>query len=391
MATASYTQAELKIEGIKMKITFRGITLIAGLLVAVSASAQTTDEKIAQAVQPLPEDLRAGAAVYDYNDAGERVMLRGGSNHVECKPRDDRGFTLCFAKNTAGRRDFSAKLAADGLEGEELQAAVTAAEEAGTIEAAPFGSMLYRLYEKDDRIQLLWVVLLPNAMAEDLGMSLESQRDNSLAGMGRPWMMREGTSGAHLMIPINGTEMSNAGGAAMAMDTKAIEDMVEQATLPLPEDLRAGAAVVSYDKESGERKMLREGTNMIVCQPRDEESGFTRCAHKGNLAAMDLQAKLAAEGKSNEEVQAAVAAAQADGTIAPRKFGQLFYRLYEEDDKLKLLWVLRVPNAMSADLGMPTGSQRDNSLAGKGTPWMMREGTPSAHLMIPINGTEFSN
>jgi hypothetical protein len=40
---------------------------------------------------------------------------------------------------------------------------------------------------------------------------------------------------------------------------------------------------------------------------------------------------------------------------------------------------------------MPTGSQRDNSLAGRGRPWMMREGTPGAHLMIPINGTDLSN
>ena len=362
-----------------------------GLFAFVAVSAQSNDELIAQAVQPLPEDLRADAAVYNYNDAGERVMLREGSNHVECKPRDERGFTLCFPKNTAARRDFSAKLSADGLEGEELQAAVVAAEEAGTVEPTPFGSMLYRLYEKDDRIQLLWVVLLPNATSEDLGMSTESQRDSSLAGMGRPWMMRSGTPQAHLMVPINGTGMSNMGGAKMAMDTKAIDDMVTQATLPLPEDLRAGATVVSYDQDRGEQKVLREGSNMIVCQPRDEESGFTRCGHKDNLGAMDLQAKLRAEGMSNEEVQAAVAAAQQDGTIAPRKFGQLFYRLYEEDDRLKLLWVLRVPDATAADLGMPTGSQRDNSLAGKGTPWMMREGTPGAHLMIPINGTELSN
>lgn len=362
-----------------------------GLLAIVTVSAQSTEEMIAQAVQPLPEDLRAGAAVFNYDEDGRRIMLRGGSNYVECKPRDERGFTTCYPKNTAARRDYSRKLIQDGLEGEELQAAMTAAEEAGTIEPTPFGSMIYRLYENDDRIQLLWVVLLPNATAEDLGMSLESQRDNSLAGMGTPWMMREGTPSAHLMIPINGTELSNKGGAKMAMDTKAIKDMVTEATLPLPEDLRAGAAVVTYDKETGERKSLRKGTNMMVCVPRDEESGFTRCGHKENLPAMDLQAKLRAEGKSNEEIQKSVAAAEAAGTIAPRKFGQLGYRLYEDDDRLKLLWVMRLPNGMSADLGMPTGSQRDNSLAGKGTPWMMREGTESAHLMIPINSTELSN
>jgi hypothetical protein len=30
-----------------------------------------------------------------------------------------------------------------------------------------------------------------------------SQRDAALKGHGLPWMMLEGTSGAHIMIPIN--------------------------------------------------------------------------------------------------------------------------------------------------------------------------------------------
>ena len=374
-----------------MKIIGKSAALIVGLMAAVSVGAQSNADKIAQAVQPLPEDLRGGAGVFDYNDAGERVVLREASNQVECKPLDDNGFTTCYPTSTAARRDVSAKLSNIGLSGEALQAAMASLEEAGKVEPSPFGSMIYRKYENDDRIQLLWVVFLPGATSDDLGMPTASQRDNSLAGMGRPWMMREGTPSAHLMIPINGTEISNKGGEKMAMDTKAIKDKVQQAILPLPEDLRDGAAVVDYNKKTGERMTLREGTNMIVCQPRDEESGFTRCGHKENLPSMDLAAKLRAEGNSNEEIQAATAAAQEAGTIPARKFGGLFYRLYEEDDRLKLLWVLRVPDATAADLGMPTGSQRDNSLAGKGTPWMMREGTPGAHLMIPINGTELSN
>jgi len=362
-----------------------------GLIAFATAGAQSNDELIAQSVLPLPEDLRGDAGVYNYNDSGERVTLRESSNNVECKTKDENLFTWCYPVAGAARRDHSAKLAAGGLEGDELRAAMAAADEAGEFEPTAFGSLMYRTYDNDDRIQRLWAIVLPNAMAEDLGMSLESQRDNSLAGKGLPWMMREGTPGAHLMVPINGTELSNKGGAKMAMDTKAIHDKVTQATLPLPEDLRAGAAVISYDKETGERTMLREGTNMIVCQPRDEESGFTRCGHKENLPSMDMTAKLTAEGKSMEDVRAAVAAAQEAGTIAPATFGSLFYRLYEEDDRLKLLWVLRIPNATAAELGMPTGSQRDNSLAGKGTPWMMREGTPGAHLMIPINATALSN
>ncbi len=222
-------------------------------------------------------------------------------------------------------------------------------------------------------------------------MSTASQRDSSLAGRGLPWMMLEGTPGAHLMIPINGTEYSNPGGASSRLDTYSVDDPVAQAVLPLPEDLRAGATVVTYDSDTGERRVLRQGTNMIECRPRNADTGFTRCYHVDQGPERALMAKLQAEGSSAEEVRAAVAAARESGELTPMTFGALDYRLYDEDDRLKLLWILRLPEATSVPLGMPTGSQRDNSLAGQGRPWMMREGTPGAHLMIPINSTELSN
>jgi hypothetical protein len=372
----------------KKLMTFAVLTV--GSFAMAVAGAQSHEEKIAQAVTPLPADLQDDATVYEYNDEGVRVVLRQGSNHVECTPRDERGFTVCYPTNTSLRRDYSAGLSAGGLEGEELQAAMQKAEAEGKILPTPMGSMLYRLYEEGDRIQLLWVVLLPGATAEDLGMSLESQRDPSLAGMGRPWMMREGTPGAHLMIPINGTELSNPSENVRYLDTKAITDPVEHATLPLPADLRADATVVSYD-ENGDRHVLREGTNMLECTTRNEATGFTRCYHRDLAAESDLRAKLSAQGKDVQEISAALNEARAAGEIAAPPFGSLFYRLYEEEDRLKLLWVMRLPNATKEQLGMSIGSQRDASLAGEGLPWMMREGTPSAHLMIPINGTELSN
>jgi hypothetical protein len=367
--------------------------LVVGLAAACTVSAQSIEDRIAQAVLPLPEDLRADATVFTYDPAtGERIVLRQGTNHVECQPRNaETGFTRCFPIADAARRDFAATLAAEGKSSDEIDAALLAAEAAGQIEPAPFGSLRYRLYDKDDRIQLLWVVSLPNAKSADLGMSTVSQRDPSLAGQGRPWMMLEGTPRAHLMIPINGTELSNPGGASARTNTAQVTDPVVQAVLPLPEDLRAGATVVAYDPETGNRKVLREGSNMIECQPRDAATGFTRCYHETLGAEQDLRATLRARGESDEAIQAAVAAAREAGTLPATPFGSLAYRLYEDDDRLKLLWILRLPNATSAELGMPTASQRDASLAGKGRPWMMREGTPAAHLMIPINGTELSN
>ena len=371
-----------------MKTTRYTAIALAGIFAPFAAGAE--DDRIAGAVLPLPDDLKAEATVYEYNDAGERVVLKQGSNHVECQPKNDMGFTLCFPKSTAARRDLQSKLSAEGLSGEELQAALRKAEDAGEIDPWPMGGMMYRHYDKDDRIQLLWVAVLPEAASDELAMSTLSQRDASLAGQGLPWMMREGTSGAHLMIPINGTDLSNQGGAGMARDTKAITDPIEQATLPLPEELRPYAQVIDYDEE-GNRKVLRPGRNAIECQVRNKTTGFTRCYHRSLGAEADLQAKLFAEGKSMQEVGAAVAEARENGDIPTAPMGSMAYRLYEEDDRLKLLWVMRLPHAKAEDLGMSLASQRDPSLEGRGLPWMMREGTASAHLMIPINGTELSN
>ncbi|MBT8147241.1 MAG: hypothetical protein KJN90_10345 [Gammaproteobacteria bacterium] len=186
------------------------ILAAAGLLVSIQASAQSQADIIAKAVSPLPEDLRADATVYTYDEAtGDRITLKEGTNHVECRPTDAEGFTRCNPIYLRGRNDLSAKLRAQGLEGEELTAAIQKAEDEGRIAPRRFGSLSYRRFDTPDRIQYLFVISLPNATPEDLGMPIGPQRDNSLAGRGTPWMMRPGTSGAHLMIPINGTELSN--------------------------------------------------------------------------------------------------------------------------------------------------------------------------------------
>jgi len=185
--------------------------ITAGLLTSTNLFAQSQAQIIAKAISPLPEDLRAEATVYTYDDNGDRVTLRAGSNHVECQPTDAEGFTRCNPINQRGRRDLTAKLQAEGLEGDALQVALQKAEDEGRIAPRVFGSLSYRRFDTPDRIQYLFVVSVPNATAEELGMPTGPQRDNALAGRGTPWMMRPGTSGAHLMIPINGTELSNQG------------------------------------------------------------------------------------------------------------------------------------------------------------------------------------
>ena len=140
---------------------------------------------------------------------------------------------------------LEAKLRAEKKTDKEVADAVAAAIKAGTLKAPANGMMSYRGYDKRDRIQNLWVMSLPNATPEIAGVSTTSQRDAALEGKGLPWMMLPGTPGAHVMIPINPPVKNTT-------ITDVAADPIAQATLPLPEDLRAGATV--YDVRQGHRR-----------------------------------------------------------------------------------------------------------------------------------------
>jgi hypothetical protein len=350
---------------------------LVGPQAAAGQTAPTVEQQIAEATHILPPDLRAGATVVTYDAAnGARRVLRQGTNFVECQPRMADGFERCYNKALAPRRDLEAKLRAQKKTDEEIQKAVAAAVKDGTL-PQPKGMMSYRGFDKSDRIQNLWVMSLPNATPEAVGVSTVSQRDAALAGHGLPWMMLPGTPGAHIMIPINPPAKSST-------ITDEAPDEIAQATLPLPEDLRADASVYKYDPKTGERIWLRKGNNFAECTPRGAD-GFTWCYNRATAPRRDFSAKLRAEGKADKEIQEAVAAATKDGTLKPTPFGTMSYRLYGKKDRIQLLWVLSVPNATPESIGVSDGSRRDESIGGDGRPWLMLAGTPGAHIMIPIN------
>jgi len=81
----------------------------------------------------------------------------------------------------------------------EIQDAVADAIKAGTLKV---GTMSYRLATKEGTIKRLWVMSVPYATPESIGVSTTSQRDAALKGQGLPWLMLAGTANAHVMIPI---------------------------------------------------------------------------------------------------------------------------------------------------------------------------------------------
>ena len=172
--------------------------------------------------------------------------------------------------------------------------------------------------------------------------------------------------------------------AASQAGAQSNDDKIKEAVQPLPDDLKAGATVVSYDERTGDRVVLRQGTNFIECQPKAKD-GFVRCYNKVLAPRRDMEAKLRAQGKADKEVTEAIQAALKDGRLKPPPFGTISYRYSDDPGRIKLLWVVSVPNATPEQLGISTASQRDAALKGNGKPWMMLPGTPGAHIMIPIN------
>src|SRR5438874_864113 len=89
---------------------------------------------------------------------------------------------------------------------------------------------------------------------------------------------------------------------------------VADAVRILPADLAAGATIVTYDAATGARKVLRQGTNFLECQPTMAD-GFARCYSKALGPRRDLEAKLRAQKKTEDEISKAVAAAVKDGIL----------------------------------------------------------------------------
>ena len=193
-----------------MKRLIAAAAVVSVSLLGATARAQSADPRIAEALKPLPDDLKAAATVVAYDSAtGARQVLRQGSNQIECQPKGADGFVRCYNKILAPRRDLEAKLRSEKKSDEDIQAAVTAAQKAGTIARPQFGTMSYRYSDDPKRIKLLWTMSVPGATPETIGVSTVSQRDAALKGSGQPWLMLAGTPGAHIMIPINALPLSN--------------------------------------------------------------------------------------------------------------------------------------------------------------------------------------
>jgi hypothetical protein len=149
--------------------------------------------------------------------------------------------------------------------------------------------------------------------------------------------------------------------------------------LAAPANLREAATIIKW-KPDYTYDTVKKGTNQIVCYDR---SGFPQqqpfsieCTNLGNLDRAAQNLKFEALG-DKAKTQAALDAAEKDGTRVKPQFGSMWYHLFGPDkDHARGHMTIAVPGATTATLGLP-----DNGRGGG--VWIMNAGTTTAHLMVP--------
>jgi hypothetical protein len=169
----------------------------------------------------------------------------------------------------------------------------------------------------------------------------------------------------------------------LALSTSAMAqaspEAIERALAAAPRQLHDGAAVIKW-KPDFTYDTLKPGTNRLVCYDRSGEPGeqpfAVQCTSVGNLERVAQNRRFEAE-QDRAKRQAALDAAETNGTRVKPEYGSVFYSLDGKDQATaRLHTTIAVPGATMLSTGLP-----DNGKAGGA--WIMNAGTTTAHIMTP--------
>jgi len=156
-------------------------------------------------------------------------------------------------------------------------------------------------------------------------------------------------------------------------------DMIARALAAAPAQQKEAATVVKW-KADNTYDTIKKGTNRLVCYDRSGEPGrapfAVQCTSIGNLERVAQSRKFEAI-LDKAARQAAIDAAEANGTRVKPEFGAVWYTMKGPDQSTARMHItVAVPGATTASMGLP-----DNPA--KGGMWIMNAGTSTAHLMTP--------
>ncbi|MCP2044894.1 hypothetical protein [Pontibacter sp. HSC-36F09] len=189
-------------------------TCVFALLLAYSAQAQNTtipaaENQIKTAVLAAPADKREGATVLGYNQKGEVVTLRKGTNELICLADDPSqpGFSVsCYHRDLEPFMARGRELRKQGMSANDIFGTREKEAKSGklTLPKQPTSLFVYSAPEEQVNVRtgevadgyLRYVVYIPWATAESTGLPIKPDQ----GAVAMPWIMHPGTHGAHIMI-----------------------------------------------------------------------------------------------------------------------------------------------------------------------------------------------
>ena len=164
------------------------------------------------------------------------------------------------------------------------------------------------------------------------------------------------------------------------------EQQIADAVTPLPDELKAGAAVLGY-LSPGKLSSLRPGKNGMICLASDpsQKVFHPACYHEGMEPFMARGRELRAEGVKAEQVDTVRFAEVKSGKLKMPTQPSMLYQIFggsfdAETGKVtggSRLYITYIPFATTATTGMTTQPSAKS-------PWLMFPGTPKAHIMFSV-------
>src|ERR1700738_4442129 len=151
---------------------------------------------------------------------------------------------------------------------------------------------------------------------------------------------------------------------------------IDRALAAAPVQRREGATVIRC-KPDYTYDTWKKGTNRLVCYDRSGEPGrqpfAVQCTSIGNLDRVAQNRKFEAITDKAQK-QAAIDAAEANGTRVKPEYGSVFYMMNGPDQEHARPHVtIAVPGATAQSIGLPDNPKQ-------GGVWIMNAGTTTAHI-----------
>jgi hypothetical protein len=193
----------------KQLIAFAIVLLSGYSAFAQQAAIPTTDVQLKTAVLAAPADMRDGATILGYNQKGELVTLRKGTNDLICIADDPNqpGFSVsCYHRDLEPFMARGRELRRQGVSANDIFDMREKEAKSGKLKMPKQPTSLFVYSAPDEQVNmrtgevadgyLRYVVYIPWATAESTGLPLKPDQGS----VAMPWIMHPGTHGAHIMI-----------------------------------------------------------------------------------------------------------------------------------------------------------------------------------------------